>query len=175
MATVLATIFCLCKLFCKSQIHIIVFISFLEIGYGQNNLLNEFNIDSNKVEALNDANVNLIIEGVRSEKGKLVIAIFNDQESFKKRKPLKKVVLNKSQIHKNEIVFNLGPGTYGISVLDDENDNNIMDYNFFGMPKEGFGFSNYYHKGLSKPNFDTFKFEIIDGITEKIGIRLRYM
>ncbi len=148
---------------------------FSGIAYGQNKLLTALNIDSNKVEALNTTNVNLVIEGVRSEKGKLVIAIFNDQESFEKRKPIKKVVLNKSEIKGNEIIVSLIPGIYGISVLDDENDNNIMDYNFFGMPKEGFGFSNYYHKGLSKPQYDTFKFEKIDGIIKKIEIRLRYM
>ena len=148
---------------------------FLGNAYGQNNLLSEFNIETSDKAPVNAANVNLVIEGVRSEKGKLVIAIFNDQESFKKRKPIKKVVLNKSEIKGNEIVVSLSPGIYGISVLDDENDNNIMDYNFFGMPKEGFGFSNYYHTGLSKPHFDTFKFEIIDGIIKKIDIRLRYM
>jgi uncharacterized protein (DUF2141 family) len=148
---------------------------FSGITYGQNNLLNELNIETSDKAFLNNANVTLVIEGVRSEKGKLVIAIFNDQESFKKRKPIKKVVLNKSEIKGTEIVFSLSPGVYGISVLDDENDNNIMDYNFFGMPKEGFGFSNYYHKGLSKPHFDAFKFEKIDGIIKKIEIRLRYM
>ncbi len=148
---------------------------FSGIAYGQNNLLSEFNIETSDKAFVNTTNVSVVIEGVRSEKGKLVIAIFNDQQSFEKRKPIKKVVLNKSEIKGNEIVVSLSPGIYGISVLDDENDNNIMDYNFIGMPKEGFGFSNYYHKGLSKPQYDTFKFEKIDGIIKKIEIRLRYM
>jgi uncharacterized protein (DUF2141 family) len=148
---------------------------FFGIVYGQNNLLTELNNVTNNKDSEKDVKVEVVIEGVRSKKGKLVIAIFKDHESFEKRKPIKKVVLNKSEIKGNEIVFSISPGIYGISVLDDENDNNIMDYNFFGMPKEGFGFSNYYHKGLSKPHFDTFKFEIIDGIIKKIDIRLRYL
>ncbi len=153
----------------------IVLTSFFGIGYGQINLLAEFNIDTNNKAFVNETNVKIAIEGVRSEKGKLVIAIFKDQESFEKRKPIKKVVLNKSEIKGNEIAFKLSPGTYGISVLDDENENNVMDYNFFKMPKEGFGFSNYYHKGFSKPHFDTFRFEIIDGTIKIIDIRLRYL
>ena len=153
----------------------IVLTSFIGIGYGQNNLLTELNTVTYNEETLNDVNVEVVIEGVRSKKGKLVIAIFKDQESFEKRKPIKKVVLNKSEIEGNEIAFNISPGTYGISVLDDENDNNLMDYNFFGMPKEGFGFSNYYHKGLSEPHFDSFQFEILDGMIKKFYIRLRYM
>ena len=70
--------------------------------------------------------------------------------------------------------MNLDSGTYGISVLDDENVNNRMDYNFIGIPKEGFGFSNYFHTGLSKPHFDKFKFEIKKGKVALIDIRLRY-
>ena len=153
----------------------IVLTSFIGIGYGQNNLLTELNNVTNNEDSANEVKVEVVIEGVRSKKGKLVIAIFKDQESFEKRKPIKKVVLNKSEIKGNEIAFKLSPGTYGISVLDDENENNVMDYNFFKMPKEGFGFSNYYHKGFSKPHFDTFRFEIIDGTIKIIDIRLRYL
>lgn len=120
-------------------------------------------------------NVKVVIEGVRSEKGKIVLAVFKDQEGFKKRKPIKRIEIIKAGLVGEEIVLNLEPGTYGISVLDDENNNNIMDYNFFGIPKEGFGFSNYYHKGLSKPHFDKFKFEIKNRTVELIDIRLRYM
>ena len=123
----------------------------------------------------NDNNVKVVIEGVRSKKGKIVIAVFKDQEGFKARKPVKRIVLNKSELEENEIVFSLDIGVYGISIFDDENGNNKMDYNFFGIPKEGFGFSNYYHEGFSKPIFDDFKFEINDQIVELIEIRLRYM
>ena len=123
----------------------------------------------------NDNNVKVVIEGVRSEKGKLVLAIFKDQGAFKNRKPIKRVEFNKSGLEGIQIELNLDPGTYGFSVLDDENNNNKMDYNFIGIPKEGFGFSNYYHKGLSKPHFDKFKFEIKNKSVELIEIRLRYI
>jgi uncharacterized protein (DUF2141 family) len=122
-----------------------------------------------------DYNVKVVIEGVRSKKGKIVIAVFKDQEDFKTRKPVKRIELNKSELEGNEIMFSLDTGIYGISILDDENDNNKMDYNFFGIPKEGFGFSNYYHEGLSKPTFDKFKFEINNQILQIIKVRVRYM
>jgi uncharacterized protein (DUF2141 family) len=44
--------------------------------------------------------------------------------------------------------------------LDDENSTGKMEYNMFGIPREGFGFSNYYHKGLLKPHFDAFSFSV---------------
>ncbi len=68
----------------------------------------------------NDNNVKVVIEGVRSKKGKIVIAVFNDQEGFKARKPVKRIELNKSELEKNEIVFSLDNGVYGISIFDDE-------------------------------------------------------
>ena len=161
----------------KRRIFIAAFVLtfFLGNGYGNTSYLAEFKVENSKRAFPSSNTIKLNIEGLRSKKGKLIFAIFKDQESFKKRKPIKKIVLNKSEINKKEIDFQLGPGIYGISVLDDENKNDIMDYNFFGMPKEGFGFSDYYHTGLSKPVFDNFQFEVINGVVKKIEIRLRYM
>jgi uncharacterized protein (DUF2141 family) len=50
-----------------------------------------------------------------------------------------------------------------------------MEYNFLGIPKEGFGFSDYYHKGIKKPKFDSYKFSINKDQTKRITIRIRYM
>jgi uncharacterized protein (DUF2141 family) len=71
--------------------------------------------------------------------------------------------------------FTLEPGIYGLSLLDDENSNGKMEYNFLGIPKEGFGFSDYYHKGLKRPKFESFKFSIDKGQTKKLTVRIRYM
>ncbi|WP_052172345.1 DUF2141 domain-containing protein [Psychroserpens jangbogonensis] len=120
-------------------------------------------------------NIKIVLDGVRSTEGKIVVAVFKDQEDFKSRKPVKRIEFNKINLDENQIVMSLETGIYGISVFDDENDNNKMDYNFLGIPKEGFGFSNYYHTGLSKPHFDDFKFEIIDTSEKLINITLRYM
>jgi uncharacterized protein (DUF2141 family) len=51
----------------------------------------------------------------------------------------------------------------------------LMEYNFIGIPKEGFGFSDYYHSGLTKPKFDAFKFTLEKEKKKKITIKVRYM
>jgi len=48
---------------------------------------------------------------------------------------------------------NLPPGDYGVAVIHDENRNARLDRNFIGIPKEGFGFANNPHVGLSAPPF----------------------
>lgn len=48
---------------------------------------------------------------------------------------------------------NLPPGDYGVVAIHDENRNHKLDRNMFGWPKEGFGFANNPHVGLSAPPF----------------------
>ena len=48
---------------------------------------------------------------------------------------------------------NLPPGDYGVAVIHDENRNARLDRNLIGIPKEGFGFANNPHVGLSAPSF----------------------
>ncbi len=48
---------------------------------------------------------------------------------------------------------NLPAGDYGVAVIHDENKNHKLDKNFVGWPKEGFGFANNPHVGLSAPPF----------------------
>lgn len=73
------------------------------------------------------------------------------------------------------IKFTLPPGTYGFTLIDDENHNGDIDYNWIGLPKEGFGFSDYYHNGMVKPHFDTFKFQLKAGEEKKITPKIRYI
>jgi uncharacterized protein (DUF2141 family) len=73
------------------------------------------------------------------------------------------------------VKIQLESGIYGASLLDDENDNGKMDYNLLGIPKEGFGFSNYYHTGFSKPKMQAFQFEVKVGNIPKIEMPIRYL
>jgi uncharacterized protein (DUF2141 family) len=49
----------------------------------------------------------------------------------------------------------LPPGDYGVAVIHDENRNAKLDRNFIGIPREGFGFANNPHVGLSAPPFES--------------------
>jgi uncharacterized protein (DUF2141 family) len=47
----------------------------------------------------------------------------------------------------------LPSGDYGVAAIHDENRNAKLDRNMIGIPKEGFGFANNPHVGLSAPAF----------------------
>lgn len=51
------------------------------------------------------------------------------------------------------VMENLPPGDYGVVAIHDENKNHKLDRNFIGIPKEGFGFANNPHIGLSAPPY----------------------
>ena len=51
------------------------------------------------------------------------------------------------------VIEDVPPGEYGVVTIHDENKNRKLDRNFIGIPKEGFGFANNPHVGLSAPAF----------------------
>ncbi|HEY2472204.1 MAG TPA: DUF2141 domain-containing protein [Terracidiphilus sp.] len=68
---------------------------------------------------------------------------------------------------------NLPPGDYGVVAIHDENTNRKLDRNFFGIPKEGFGFANNPHVGLSAPPFNAALVHVTCPVTD-ITIHLIY-
>ncbi|MFT4737147.1 MAG: hypothetical protein ACI8QD_000594 [Cyclobacteriaceae bacterium] len=129
--------------------------------------------------ASNDVQVDVFItvKNVRNTEGKLLIGLFRDQASFESETADFGFEIKKSSIHDGVVTqtVKLPVGNYGLSLLDDENGNMEMDYNWIGIPKEGFGFSNYYHGGLSRPTIDDFQIEVKKESQNKVEIIIRYI
>lgn len=120
--------------------------------------------------------VNLHVSGIRSSAGSVRIQFFDTKENFDKEKPLIIKTAVKSGMSKGMLNISykdIPAGIYGIAILDDENNNKEMDYGFI-LPKEGFGFSDYYHTGMTRPDFNKFKFAL-GKETKEIQIKVRYL
>ena len=115
------------------------------------------------------------ITHIRNSKGSIRLGIFKSQESFEEENEYLAKSFSKSQVKdaKLRVDLYLPPGTYGIALLDDENDNGEMDYGLM-LPEEGFGFSNYYHTGLSRPDFEDFSFDLNQS-AKRLDIKVKYM
>ena len=126
-------------------------------------------------QSLNSSTITVNITNVRNKEGSIRLSVFKDEASFSAEKASKTMLLNKNELSdgKMNTSVQLPSGTYGIAVLDDENSNEKMDYGVM-MPKEGFGFSNFYLTGLRKPKFEKFKFLVGDA-NFSVGIRMKYM
>ena len=67
------------------------------------------------------------------------------------------------------------PGSFGFSILDDENENRKMDYILGIIPKEGFGFSNNPRiRGMKEPPFEVTRF-IYNGGRIVVTVRMVYI
>lgn len=121
-------------------------------------------------------NTHVMISGIRSEKGQIILNVFKDDESYNKEKVFKKMVFEKKAITSGLMVIacDLAPGTYGITLIDDENKDAELNKSFIGIPKEGFGFSNFFMEKMKKPAFDDFKI-VVKSQDNKISIKVKYM
>lgn len=67
----------------------------------------------------------------------------------------------------------LPPGRYAVFVFHDANNNNKMDKNFAGIPKEGYGASRNKLPFAAAPTFNANAFTITANTTTLLQIRLR--
>ena len=101
--------------------------------------------------------VTLNITNIETIEGKLFLSIYQDAQSFKRKEPLKTVSV---QVDGKEMTITekLPQGEYVFFVYQDINENDKLDRNFLGMPKEPVGYGN--HKGGRPGGFNKLKIEI---------------
>ena len=116
------------------------------------------------------------ISNIRNGKGVLCVAVFANQIGFSAEKELFAIKCSKANIQNGEIRVQIpiSKGNYSISVLDDENESGKMEYKFKFFPAEGFGFSDYFHKGIKKPVFDDFDFVVEQDEIKIIKVKMKY-
>lgn len=120
-------------------------------------------------------NTQIKVSEIRSGKGQIILNVFKNNEDYQEEKVSKKLVFEK-KIENGSMIINctLEPGTYGITLIDDENKSGELNKNMLGIPKEGFGFSDFFMEKMKKPAFDDFKVNIKNQ-NNKISIKVKYM
>jgi uncharacterized protein (DUF2141 family) len=126
---------------------------------------------------LSAQNIEVLITGIRSEKGKIQLKVYKDDKSFQSDQHFKVYQIPKTESRNGQLIYKLTlpPGIYGMALLDDENADGEMNYNFVGFPKEGFGFSNFYLTAMAKPKFEAFQFRVQSGTQYKVNMKIKYM
>lgn len=117
------------------------------------------------------------VSGLRNTLGNIRLAFYSNAQSFDEEKPLFVRKVSKKELLENKLLItynDLKPGVYGIAILDDENTNDKMDYGWV-LPEEGFGFSDYYHSGMTRPTFEKFDFTLNKEETKSVKIKVRYL
>jgi uncharacterized protein (DUF2141 family) len=113
------------------------------------------------------AELRLAIDGVRSDRGEILIGLYQDADGFRRaianaakrglvpdRDRLVGTAIRAKRGTQSTVFTQLAPGRYAIIVIHDENDNGRLDENFLGAPSEGYGFGNDARNFFSAPSFD---------------------
>jgi len=113
--------------------------------------------------------ITLDITFTKFNKGRILVALYNSEESYMEENYKTGEVLVKD--HKAKLIFNsLKKGKYAFSFFHDLNDNNKLDTNFLGIPKEPYGFSNNKKGRFGPPKFNEVALEIDENSYYEIAI-----
>ena len=108
--------------------------------------------------------------GMKSDKGDVYVALYNNEKSFLRKEILGKIATIKNQ--KATVIFeDIAPGDYAVSSFHDENNNKKMDTNFIGIPKEPIGISNNAKGFMGPPKYKDAKFTVSTDVLLNIIIR----
>jgi uncharacterized protein (DUF2141 family) len=102
------------------------------------------------------------VSAVASSKGWIEFALYRNPDTFAKVGTTYR--LSRTDAQKGMVYYtfkDLEAGKYAVVVYHDVNQNKICDKNFFGVPTEGYAFSNNVRPNLSVPSFEDccFKFQ----------------
>ncbi len=120
--------------------------------------------------------LDVTITNIRDSEGRLHLAFFGNDCDYNNENPLLTKYIDKETLlcDTAQIEISIAPGTYALSVLDDEDGDGKLRFSFWGIPREGFGFSNYIHKGSRKPHFNDFSFSVHENERVVILVQMKY-
>ena len=124
---------------------------------------------------VDSCDIHVTITGLRNDRGAVEVALYNSDNTF---------LGDSSKVFRtadgrlvkgiSNVVFRRVPfGTYAIAAFHDENMNRKMDKGMFGIPKEGYGFSNDAMGFMGAPSFDKAQF-VCDQDSISVTIRMKY-
>lgn len=106
------------------------------------------------------ASLSVTLTNVNKTGGTMRVALYKPGAKFGETPPdfFKNVIVSKAG--NQTVAFDVPPGRYAIAVYHDVNDNDKLDKNMVGYPKEPFGFSNNYRPRVSAPSFEDCAFDL---------------
>jgi len=111
------------------------------------------------------------VDGFENDQGRLSIGLYVDAETFPDQ-DMEYIGQHVSILRNKAVAIfkDLPSKTYALALYHDANSNGVLDKNFFGIPKEAYGFSNNAKGSFGAPSFDQAKFELTQNTTMHITL-----
>lgn len=114
----------------------------------------------------------------RNDHGRVFCSVWRGPEGYPTRRELNvSETLDRTIVGRRaECVFdeNISPGEYALAAFHDENANNDLDRNLFGIPSEGTGASNDAYNMFAPPSYDDARFVFPNLPVHRITVRIHY-
>ena len=122
-----------------------------------------------------------MVEGLDSESGEITVDVFAEAHAanfpYSERGVLSEIHRDARAVREAGATLSLGdlaPGRYALFAMHDENRNGDLDRNLFGIPTEGYGFSNGATGTVGPPSFDAAAVSVPAVGPARIVIRLNH-
>lgn len=129
----------------------------------------------------------LTVKGVQSNSGQLMIGLYDSEANWEEalensarvgllndKGRLIGVTMRAKEGSQGISFMQLPPGEYAAIVFHDENDNGLLDKGVFGVPVEGYGFSNNATGFFSAPSWGDARVTMTNSGNRQISILLAY-
>lgn len=119
------------------------------------------------------ATLHLQVQEVKAPLGVMRIALYDSEANFLDfEEVFASKVVPATMGTTTVVIDSLPAGTYAIALYQDQNDNDVMDKNWLGIPTEPLGFSNAQLRTFGPPSFKACAFTITTGENTNLSIPL---
>jgi len=115
----------------------------------------------------NESDLTINITNISNDNGQLIIKLYNSEENFLKssfQTINTKIINGKSKL----VIENIPAGNYAIAIIHDENKNNKLDFNIFGIPSENTAASNNAKAFFGPPSYKNAYFVVNKPVIQNI-------
>lgn len=126
------------------------------------------------VHFINAQVLNIEISEIKSDKGLILLSLYNSEKGFPYAGTSSSKYFN-IQPNRGKATLSINDlptGSYAIALFQDVDGNKKLTTNLFGIPKEGYAFSNNASNMFGVPSFKSASFRLYNDTT--IQIRLKY-
>ena len=106
-------------------------------------------------------NLTVTVTNFKQLKGNIIVSVFNKSDDFPKKGKHYQDNISQVNNYSETLIFtNLPVGEYAVAIFHDSNSDGECNTNIFGIPKEGYGFSNNCKPIFSAPSFKCTKINL---------------
>ncbi|MBD2775699.1 DUF2141 domain-containing protein [Iningainema sp. BLCCT55] len=125
--------------------------------------------------AVSSNSLTVTVSGLRNQKGQICLSLFSEGQGFPNQsgRAIEARCLKAGEAPVAVTFSNLQLGSYAVAVIHDVNEDGTLNSGFFGIPKEGFGFSRNPKIRTGPPKFKDAAI-FVAGQSTNIQIQLKY-